>query len=134
MAGDFRFGLANGADMITRVAMITRVTAMITGRVAMMDVAVADSRWRSFPLRGPLPFSGANAALGYLPLQLALRPEIRILMIRKGKGPFLQQVVFHDLCKQKSRIFRSKHDTKVVPKLQKNANFGTTSLFHIFSK
>ena len=41
MAGDFRFGLANGADMITRVAMITRVTAMITGRVAMMNVAVA---------------------------------------------------------------------------------------------
>ena len=120
MAGDFRLGLANGA------AMITRVTAMITGRVAMMDVAAADSRWRSFPLRGPLPFSGANAALGYLPLQLALRPEIRILMIRKGKGPFLQQVVFHDLCKQKSRIFHSKHDTKVVPKLQKNANFGTT--------
>ena len=127
MAGDFRLGLANGAAMITGVA-------MITGRVAMMDVAAADSRWRSFPLRGPLPFSGANAALGYLPLQLALRPEIRILMIRKGKGPFLQQVVFHDLCKQKSRIFRSKHDTKVVPKLQKNANFGTTSLFHIFSK
>ena len=127
MAGDFRLGLANGAAMITGVA-------MITGRVAMMDVAAADSRWRSFPLRGPLPFSGANAALGYLPLQLALRPEIRILMIRKGKGPFLQQVVFHDLCKQKSRIFHSKHDTKVVPKLQKNANFGTTSLFHIFSK
>ena len=56
MAGDFRFGLANGADMITRVAMITRVTAMITGRVAMMDVAAADSRWRSFPLRGSLLF------------------------------------------------------------------------------
>ena len=74
---------------------------------------------------GPF-FSGANAALDYLPLQLALRAEIRILMIRPGKGPFLQQVVFHDLCKQKSRIFRSKHDTKVVPKLQKNANFGTT--------
>ena len=31
-----------------------------------------------------------------------------------------------DLCKQKSRIFRSKHDTKVVPKLQKMQNFGTT--------
>ena len=68
MAGDFRLGLANGAAMITGVA-------MITGRVAMMDVAAADSRWRSFPLRGPLPFSGANAALGYLPLQLALHSE-----------------------------------------------------------
>ena len=84
MAGDFRFGLANGAHLITRVALPTRVTAMITGRVAMMDVAAADSRWRSFPLRGPLPFSGANAALGYLPLQLALRPEIRLLMIRQA--------------------------------------------------
>ena len=127
MAGDFRLGLANGAAMITGVA-------MITGRVAMMDVAAADSRWRSFPLRGPLPFSGANAALGYLPLQLALRVEGRKLKICPGKGRFLQQVVFHDLCKQNSRIFHSKHDTKVVPKLQKNANFGTTSLFHIFSK
>ena len=104
---------------------------MITGRVVSCS---GSSRWRSFPLCGPLPFSGANAALGYLPLQLALRPEIRILMIRKGKGPFLQQVVFHDLCKQKSRIFHSKHDTKVVPKLQKTAKFGTTALFHIFSK
>ena len=111
MAGDFRLGLANGAAMITGVAMITRVTAMITGRVAMMDVAAADSRWRSFPLRGPLPFSGANAALGYLPLQLALRVEGRKLKICPGKGRFLQQVVFHDLCKQKSRIFHSKHDT-----------------------
>ena len=74
-AWQVRFGLANGAAMITGVAMITRVTAMITGRVAMMDVAAADSRWRSFPLRGPLPFSGANAALGYLPLQLALHSE-----------------------------------------------------------
>ena len=49
-----------------------------------MNVAVADSRWRSFPLRGPLPFSGANAAVGYLPLQLTLRSEIKILMIRKA--------------------------------------------------
>ena len=30
---------------------------------------VADSRRRSFPLRGPLPFSGANAACGCLPPQ-----------------------------------------------------------------
>ena len=40
------------------------------------NVAVADSRWRSFPLRGPLPFSGANAACGYLPLQLTQRPFV----------------------------------------------------------
>ena len=60
---------------------------MITGRVAMMNVAVADSRWRSFPLRGPLPFSGANAACGYLPLQLALRPfVIGILLVLFGTG------------------------------------------------
>ena len=51
-------------------------------------VAVADSRWRSFPLRGPLPFSGANAAFGYLPLQLALRPDVRMLKIRPGKRLF----------------------------------------------
>ena len=50
-----------------------------------------------FPFREPMPPSAichcnllctlkerANAALGYLPLQLALRPEIRILMIRKA--------------------------------------------------
>ena len=56
--------------------------------VAMMNVAAADSRRRSFPLRGPLPFSGANAAFGYLPLQLALRPEVRKLMTRPGKADF----------------------------------------------
>ena len=128
-AWQVRFGLANGAAIDYWVGFSYDYLASCYD-----NVTVADSRWRSFPLRGPLPFSGANAALGYLPLQLALRAEIRILMIRPGKGPFLQQVVFHDLCKQKSRIFRSKHDTKVVPKLQKNANFGTTSLFHIFSK
>ena len=77
--------------MITGVAMITRVTAMITGRVAMMDVAAADSRWRSFPLRGPLPFSGANAAPGYLPLQLTLRYEGRKLKICPEKGLFYGQ-------------------------------------------
>lgn len=46
--------------------------------------AAADSRRRSSPLRGYLPFSGANAAIGYLPLQLTLRSEIKILMIRKA--------------------------------------------------
>ena len=59
-----------------------------SNRVAMMNVAAADSRRRSFPLRGPLPFSGANAAFGYLPLQLALRPEVRKLMTRPGKADF----------------------------------------------
>lgn len=40
---------------------------------------------------GPF-FSGANAACGYLPLQLTLRPEIRILMIRKAilRGYFVR--------------------------------------------
>ena len=59
-----------------------------SNRVAMMNVAAADSCRRSFPLRGPLPFSGANAAFGYLPLQLALRPEVRMLKIRPGKADF----------------------------------------------
>ncbi|MBS7396744.1 MAG: hypothetical protein KIG35_08740 [Prevotellamassilia sp.] len=36
----------------------------------------------------PLPFSGANAAVNYLPLQLTLQPEERKLKIRPGKGPF----------------------------------------------
>ena len=128
-------------------------SAMITWRVAMIMLqwqiaAGGPSHFVGpFPFREPMPPSAichcnllctlkerANAALGYLPLQLALRAEGRKLKICPGKGRFLQQVVFHDLCKQKSRIFHSKHDTKVVPKLQKNANFGTTSLFHIFSK
>ena len=40
---------------------------------------------------GPF-FSGANAAVGYLLLQLTLRPEIRILMIRKAilRGYFVR--------------------------------------------
>ena len=37
------------------------------------------------------PFSGANAALGYLPLQLALRAEGRKLKICPGKGRFYGQ-------------------------------------------
>ena len=53
-------------------------------------VEVADSRWRSFPLRGSLPFSGANAALGYLPLQLALRFEGRKLKDPSGERPILR--------------------------------------------
>ena len=79
MAGDFRLGLANGAAIDYWVGFGYDYLASCYD-----NVTVADSRWRSFPLRGPLPFSGANAALGYLPLQLALRPEIRILMIRKA--------------------------------------------------
>ena len=38
-----------------------------------------------------IPFSGANAAVSYPPLQLALRPEVRKLMIRPGKGHFSEQ-------------------------------------------
>ena len=49
---------------------------------------MTDGVGRAFPLRGPLPFSGANAALGYLPLQLALRAEGRKLKICPGKGRF----------------------------------------------
>ena len=57
-----------------------------------MNVAAADSRRRSSPLRGSLPFSGANAAVGYLLLQLTLRLGIRILMIRKAilRGYFVR--------------------------------------------
>ena len=56
------------------------------------NVAVADSRWRSFPLRGPLPFSGANAAFGYLPLQLALQTDVKILKLVRGEGGFADKV------------------------------------------
>ena len=61
-----------------------------SGTDAMRSLAVADSRWRSFPLRGSLPFSGANAALGYLPLQLALRFEGRKLKDPSGERPILR--------------------------------------------
>ena len=60
---------------------------MITSKVA-MNIAAADSRRRSFPLRGPLPFSGANAAFGYLSLQLALRAARRKGEDSSGKGRF----------------------------------------------
>ena len=63
-----------------------------SNRVAMMNVAAADSRRRSFPLRGPLPFSGANAAFGYLPLQLALQTDVRILKLVRGKACFADKV------------------------------------------
>ena len=53
-----------------------------------MNVAAANSCRRSFPLRGPLPFSGANAAVSYLPLQLALQPDVRKLKIVRGKAEF----------------------------------------------
>ena len=58
--------------------------ADITG-VADINVAAANSRRRSSPLRGPLPFSGANAAFGYLPLQLALRYEVRNTEVSSGE-------------------------------------------------
>ncbi len=51
-----------------------------------MNVAAANSRRRSFPLRGPLPFSGANAAFGYLPLQFAVQIDVRILKLVRGKA------------------------------------------------
>ena len=60
--------------------------------VAMMNVAAADSRRRSFPLCGPLPFSGANAAFGYLPLQFALQTDVRKLKLVRGKGGFTDKV------------------------------------------
>ena len=63
-----------------------------SNRVAMMNVAAADSCRRSFPLRGPLPFSGANAACSYLPLQLALRPDMRKLKLVRGKACFADKV------------------------------------------
>ena len=53
-----------------------------------MNVAAADSCRRSFPLRGSPPFSGANAACSYLPLQLALRAEGRKGDDSSGKGRF----------------------------------------------
>ena len=62
---------------------------MIPGRAAMntrhasMNVAAADSCRRSSPLCGSLPFSGANAAVNYLPLQLALRPEVKSRFVRE---------------------------------------------------
>ena len=59
---------------------------MMTERVA---ICSGSSRRRSFPLRGPLPFSGANAAFGYLPLQLALRYEVR-----KGEDSSGERAVF----------------------------------------
>ena len=66
--------------------------ADITG-VADINVAAANSRRRSSPLRGPLPFSGANAAFGYLPLQLALQPDMRKLKLVRGKGGFADIIV-----------------------------------------
>ena len=54
--------------------------------------AAAGSHRRSFPLRGPLPFSGANAAFGYLPLQLALQTDVRKLKLVRGKGGFADKV------------------------------------------
>ena len=53
---------------------------------------MADSRWRSFPLRGPLPFSGANAAFGYLPLQHALQIDVRKLKLVRGKAGFADKM------------------------------------------
>ena len=63
-----------------------------SNRVAMMNVAAADSRRRSFPLRGPLPFSGANAAVSYLPLQHALQTDVRKLKLVRGKACFAGKV------------------------------------------
>ena len=62
-----------------------------SNRVAMMNVAAADSRRRSSPLRGSPPFSGANAAVSYPPLQLTLRPEMKMLKIRPGNDWFYGQ-------------------------------------------
>ena len=47
--------------------------------------AAAGSHRRSFPLRGPLPFSGANAAFGYLLQQFALRYEVRNTEVSSGE-------------------------------------------------
>ena len=43
-----------------------------------------DSPCRSFPLRGPLPFSGANAAWGYRHTAKYETQNIAILLIIKG--------------------------------------------------
>ncbi len=57
-----------------------------------MNVAAANSRRRSSPLCGSPPFSGANAAFGYLPLQLALQTDVRKLKLVRGKGGFTDKV------------------------------------------
>ena len=49
MAGDFRLGLANGAAMITGVA-------MITGRVAMMELQQQIAAGGPSHFVGPFPF------------------------------------------------------------------------------
>ena len=60
-----------------------------SNRVATMNVAAAVAAGGPSHFVGP--FSGANAACSYLPLQLALRPEVRKLMIRPGKRSFSGQ-------------------------------------------
>ena len=39
-----------------------------------------------------IPFSGANAAFGYLPLQLALQPEVKILKFVRKKADFPDEI------------------------------------------
>ena len=62
---------------------------MIPGRAAMNTRQGGDECCsgricrRSSSLCGSLPFSGANAAVNYLPLQLALRPEVKSRFVRE---------------------------------------------------
>ena len=73
-----------------------------------MNVAAADSRRRSFPLRGPLPFSGANAAFGYLPLQFAVQIDVRKLKLVRGKADFPDEMSENAVLSGKKADFTDK--------------------------
>ena len=67
---------------------IVREMAGFADITGVADINVAAAVAAGGPSHFVGPFSGANAAFGYLPLQLALRPEVRKLKLVRGKACF----------------------------------------------